>query len=250
MSRTIRSFNRYELKYILDHDFALEVMKRLEDYMEPDQHGDAYGNYHLASLYYDTDDYRFYWEKVEGIRFRRKLRIRLYEKAEKLTPDTKVFVEIKQRLDRVTQKRRILLPYGAALRFCSEQKLEQYTSEEKETVDEMLHMMKTYQLKPQCITSYKRRAFNGTQHDPGLRVTFDTNLRYRNVDLDLHSKKIGKFILGPDQCIMEVKVNDRIPYWLTEFVADHNIRLMRISKYCASLEQAEAVPRREYEFAA
>ncbi|MBQ2599838.1 VTC domain-containing protein [bacterium] len=33
-------------------------------------------------MYYDTQDYRFYWEKVDGLKYRRKLRIRQYETKE------------------------------------------------------------------------------------------------------------------------------------------------------------------------
>ncbi len=245
----IRSFNRYELKYLLDVDFAREVMKRLEDYMIPDAHGDKFGNYVLSSLYYDSDDYKFYWEKVEGLRFRRKLRIRRYEDEKKVTDKTKMYVEIKQRLDRVTQKRRIVLPYKEAIAFCDEHKMPKLKDERDQLfAEEMFSMIKQYDLRPQCITSYHRRAFNGGQYDPGLRVTFDTNLRYRRNDLDLSSKQLGPFMLAPDQCVMEIKVNDRIPYWLTELAADKSFQLIRVSKYCTGLEQAELVPRSNYLF--
>ena len=250
MAIDIRKFNRFELKYVLDVDFAREVMEKLQDYMQPDSHGDAMGNYTLSSLYYDTDDFRFYWEKVEGIKFRRKLRLRIYETEKKLSPRSKVFVEIKQRMDKVTQKRRFVLTYKAALEFCNNYKIDfdKLDPEEVPYAEEMLDMLQRYQLKPQCITSYQRRAFNGGDFDPGLRVTFDTNLRYRRNDLDLDQKKIGPLMLPPDKCIMEIKANDRIPYWLTEFAADRNFRLMRISKYCTSLERADAVPHFDYQF--
>jgi hypothetical protein len=249
MSTPIRSFNRYELKYLLDHESAREVIERLKDYMSPDAYGDKQGSYNLTSLYYDTENFRFYWEKVEGIKFRRKLRIRLYESTKKVTDKTKVFVEIKQRLNRVTQKRRVVLTFKEAMDFCNDLKIPKVGKDDLPVIEEMIHLLKTHDLKPQCITSYQRQAFVGDEKDPGLRVTFDTNLRYRKEDLDLSSKKMGDFMLPADRCVMEVKVNDRIPYWLTEFVADHNIKLMRISKYCTALEEAEAVPRLNYQFA-
>jgi hypothetical protein len=56
---------------------------------------------------------------LDGIRFRRKLRLRRYETGEILTEETPVFLEIKQRVDRVTQKRRAVLPYREALRLCN-----------------------------------------------------------------------------------------------------------------------------------
>ena len=118
LSHIIRSFNRFELKYLIPLKTAEAFKKALGAFLVPDQHGGSAGSYPLTSLYYDSPDFKFYWQKVEGIKFRRKLRIRVYGEMASLTPQTPVFVEIKQRLDRVTQKRRILLPYQAALALC------------------------------------------------------------------------------------------------------------------------------------
>jgi hypothetical protein len=41
---------------------------------------------------------------------------------------------------------------------------------------------------------------------------------------------------------MEIKVNERIPYWLTEMLAAHNLNMTRISKYCRSIELAQNIP--------
>src|SRR3546814_1312404 len=46
-------------------------------------------------------------------------RSRHYGTADDLTPESDVFVEIKQRVNRVTQKRRVSLPYRDALALCS-----------------------------------------------------------------------------------------------------------------------------------
>src|SRR5699024_6341318 len=68
------------------------------------------------SVYYDTSRLRFYFEKIEGLKFRRKLRIRRYgETGEAADENSPVSVEIKQRVNRVTQKRRVILPYERAL---------------------------------------------------------------------------------------------------------------------------------------
>ena len=51
-------------------------------------------------------------------------------------------------------------------------------------------------------------------------------------NLDLADKQIGEFMVSPDKVIMEVKANERVPYWLTEMIASYNFRLIRVSKYC------------------
>jgi len=249
MSSAIRRFNRFELKYLLSWQAAKRLKQDLRQYLQPDAHGDENGTYALASLYYDTADYRFYWEKIEGIKFRRKLRIRHYEEQATLTPETLVFVEIKQRLDRVIQKRRVLLSYRDALELCNHRTIPPHAPRDRAVIKEIYAMLWQYNLRPTCITSYMRQALVGSDYDIGLRVTFDTNVRYRATDLQLHSKKIGPFMLPPQRVIMEIKVNERIPYWITELVAEHNFALIRISKYCTSLEAADRVPRPSYHFA-
>jgi SPX domain protein involved in polyphosphate accumulation len=242
----IRKFNRVELKYLLTRSQALAIQEDLLKYLKPDSYGDG-GGYALSSLYYDSPEHTFYWEKIEGIKFRRKLRIRHYETADELLPETDVFVEIKQRLDRVVQKRRIKVSYEDALRLCNDRKKPQKVDPQDEAVlEEIQSMLIQYDLQPSVITSYFRQAFVGTDYDLGLRVTFDTDLRYRAKDLRLDSKNKGKHMLGPERVIMEVKANENVPYWLSELIGKHNISIIRVSKYCQGLQVAEQVPSVSY----
>ena len=238
LSHTIRRFNRFELKYLLSLKQAEIFKKALRAYLLADEHGN--GRYTLASLYYDSPDFRCYWEKVDGIRFRRKLRIRRYESpGAPLTEDTPVFVEIKQRVDRVTQKRRIILPYGEALRLCNKRQYpEQVAAGDEAVVDEIYTYLWQYNLRPASIVRYERQAFIGTEYDIGLRVTFDTSLSYQVHQLRLDEEASSLPMISPDRVVMEIKVNERIPYWLTEMIAAHNLKMIRISKYCRSIELA------------
>ncbi len=242
LSHIIRSFNRFELKYLIPLKTAEAFRKALGAYLVPDQHGGNAGSYTLTSLYYDSPAFKFYWEKVEGIKFRRKLRIRVYGELASLAPETPVFVEIKQRLDRVTQKRRILLPYQAALDLCDHRLRPQCLPIEQPVVDEILAMVDQNSLRPASIISYQRQAMIGTDYDIGLRVTFDTDLRYSGQTLQLHQYQPEGHMFPPDWCVMEIKVNERIPYWLTELVARYNLRLTRVSKYARSIELIQAMP--------
>lgn len=240
LSHTIRRFNRFELKYLLSLQQAEIFKKALRAYLLADEHGNGNGRYALASLYYDSPDFRCYWEKVDGVRFRRKLRIRRYETPDApLTEDTPVFVEIKQRLDRVTHKRRVILPYGEALRLCNERQMPEHVAPEDEAVmDEIYAYLWQYNLRPVGIVRYERQAFIGTDYDLGLRVTFDTSLNYQVHRLRLDEQPSSLPMLSPDRVVMEIKVNERIPYWLTEMIAAHNLKMIRISKYCRAIEMA------------
>ena len=240
----IRKFNRFELKYLISYDTAQRLQEDLKKYVLPDAYAKTpNGLYTLSSLYYDTDDYRFYWEKVDGIKYRRKLRIRQYETDKPLEDDSLVYVEIKQRVDRVTQKRRVPMKYKDALNLCNNLIIPEHEKVDEATLFELYEMLKTNNLRPSCITSYMRNAYFGTDYDSWLRITFDSNIRYRTKNLDLADKKIWEFMISPNMVIMEVKANERVPYWLTEIVSDYNFRLIRVSKYCQWLEASSELPR-------
>jgi hypothetical protein len=236
LSHTIRRFNRFELKYVVSLREAERFKHALGAYLLPDDHGDSGGSYGLTSLYYDSPDYRFYWEKVDGIKFRRKLRIRCYENGQPLSPDTPVYVEIKQRLNRVTQKRRAVLPYSQGLQLCDERRIPEHAPQDRAVIEEVAGMLWQYDLRPASLVRYTRLALLGTDYDLGLRVTFDRDLTYRTRGLRLHEEQSDLPLFPPDRCVVEIKVNERIPYWLTELVARHDLGLMRVSKYCRSIE--------------
>jgi hypothetical protein len=239
----IRSEQRYELKYLVRHDQAARLADALAPSMLPDQHGDRQGTYRVTSLYYDSAGYKAYWDKIDGHRNRRKLRVRIYGD-QAVTPETPCFLEIKHRLDRALQKRRVVLPYGAVASLDRVAHLLDTASEEDRAVlEEVEYLHRALQLRPACVVSYRRRAFEGRETDPGLRVTFDTVLKYRTHELSLfaNGQAADHYFLSPDWCIMEVKVNHRAPFWLTEVIGMHQCVVRRISKYCAALEHSKLV---------
>ncbi|NJN82232.1 MAG: hypothetical protein HC802_08100 [Caldilineaceae bacterium] len=53
------------------------------------------------------------------------------------------------------------------------------------------------------------------------------------------------YFLPPEICIMEVKVNQTVPYWLTQIIAEQMCVFRRISKYCSALEQSDAIRQKQ-----
>ena len=242
-NHTIRKFNRFELKYLITLQQAKHFKSALRAYLVPDEHSSNNGRYTLSSLYYDSPDLRCYKEKTDGIRFRRKLRIRRYETEAVFTDDSPVFLEIKQRIDRVTQKRRASLPYCEALRLCNDRRIpDDHAPEDKATLEESYVFLWQYNLRPASIVRYDRQAFMGTKYDIGLRVTFDTALSYQSGSCHLHEQPSGLSMLPANRVVMEIKVNERIPDWLTDMIAAYNLQMVRVSKYCRSIEAARNMP--------
>ena len=239
---TIHKFNRFELKYVISLQQAERIKTGLKRYLIPDEHGHTNGPYTLSSLYYDSPDLRCYRENEHGLKFRRKLRIRCYETGDVFTDESPVFVEIKQRYDRVTQKRRTIMPYYEALRLCNDRQMPDHGPGDKALIEEIYVFLWQYNLRPVSIVRYDRQAFVGTEYDMGLRVTFDTSLSFHAHQLRLHEQPSGLPMLPASSVLMEIKVNERIPFWLTNMIAAHNLQRVGASKYCRSIEAAQSIP--------
>ena len=238
----LHAFNRYEIKYLVPVDELPDLRDEFAARMDSDVHGGTSG-YGVWSVYYDTTDLRFYWEKIEGLRFRRKLRVRHYGDRSQITDDTTVFVEIKQRVNRVTQKRRVALPYRLARELCDSRVMVDHDPGERAFLEEVLELISGLELRPVAMTGYHRDAFLGRDADVGLRVTVDYRIRGRDREFDLGAEAENRLIVPAKLAVLEVKANERIPYWLTDLTARNNLSVVRMSKYCQSVEAFGRAPR-------
>lgn len=239
----LHAFNRFELKYLVPVEQAAEIRDELAERMDRDLNSPV-GGYGVWSLYYDTPQLRFYWEKIEGLKFRRKLRIRHYGNPDGVTDESPVCVEIKQRVNRVTQKRRITLPYGVARQLCDGRQMIEHSAKESAFVQEVLELVVRLNLQPTAITGYQREALVGRDADTGLRVTFDRRIRGRDRDFHFGTPNPeNRFTIPPHLSVMEIKVNERTPYWITDLAARRNLNLIRVSKYVQSIEAFGLAPR-------
>ncbi|MFC8248162.1 polyphosphate polymerase domain-containing protein [Streptomyces chartreusis] len=243
MASRLHAFNRFELKYLVPVEQAAEIRDELAERMDRDLNSPV-GGYGVWSLYYDTPQLRFYWEKIEGLKFRRKLRIRHYGNPGGVTDESPVCVEIKQRVNRVTQKRRINLPYGGARQLCDGREMIEHSPKESAFIQEVLELVVRLNLQPTAITGYQREALVGRNADTGLRVTFDRRIRGRDRDFHFGTPNPeNRFTIPPHLSVMEIKVNERTPYWITDLAARRNLNLIRVSKYVQSIEAFGLAPR-------
>lgn len=226
---------RFEFKYLIGTGEVPRVVESFGAYLTPDPHSDPAVGYSLYSVYWDSADFRFFWEKVEGLKTRRKLRLRRYG------TDPDVVVEIKQRTDRTLQKRRLRWPvervdevFGTLARG----DLPAETDLEHPVAAEAAVLCRRYDLRPRVAVRYRRRAFFGT-FEPNVRVTFDSRVQYRaDADVDLTGPfDVGKYIVDPRSTIMEIKFTGRVPLWLSRLVTTHDLQMVRMSKYCSAVDR-------------
>lgn len=236
----IRRFNRFELKYLVTADQRDALIEDLLPHMAPDPEGSKEGIYKIRSLYFDTHDLAFYRSKIDGNRYRRKVRIRVYGNGDN-SPEQPAMVEIKQRISRTTQKRRVKLTLGEAFELCAG-RLETPPKDPRdlEVAQEIGYLVGSLHLQPTCLISYVRQAFMGGIYEPGLRVTFDTALWCADPSRGFAEPHAPKRFLDPRYLVLEVKANDAVPLWVARALARHGCELDRFSKYCAGVSYLRA----------
>jgi len=230
----IRRFNRFELKYILPVAQCARLIEDLKHHIPADSHGGEAG-YPLVSLYYDSPQLDCFWAKIEGIRFRRKVRLRIYP-GDYISQVSRGSIEIKQRINKTVQKRRLELPLDRAEALCAGMlSLEGLDEMDTQVANEVTYLSRSMDLQPSAITAYWRRAFEGQEENAGVRITFDTYVASRIHALTVNAPAKNRLILPADYCIMEVKCDDRVPEWVISLLARHDCQLNRVSKYCAGV---------------
>jgi hypothetical protein len=237
----IEVFNRHENKYRLDGDTYAKISARLAEYMEPDGYSRQSGTYAIENIYYDTDDSYLIRTSLAKPAYKEKLRLRAYGS---VTPDTKVFLEIKKKYRGVVNKRRSAMFPDEAYRFLATGELPEIKPYMNgQVLKEAQYMLAQRELKPAVYLSYERRAFFG-KDDPSLRVSFDTNILTRRGDLKLESGSYGSPLLRDGEWLMEIKAEGALPVWVTKLLAEYGVYPQSFSKYGTEYRQScETAPR-------
>jgi hypothetical protein len=214
-------FQRIEVKYLLSDMQYTELRKRLETMAAVD----SYGKTSILNIYFDTPDYKLIERSLEKPVYKEKLRLRTYGVAD---DDTNSFIEIKKKYKGVVYKRRISMPYSQAIDYLVDGKR---PKERSQISDEIDYFLKYYKgIRPAMAISYDRIAMAGIE-DPELRITFDTNIRWRTDKLSLKEGNKGKDILLPGQHLMELKIAGAMSIELAKILDELNIRKTSFSKY-------------------
>lgn len=228
------TFERYELKYLLDP----EQKRLLLAAMEPRMALDEYGRTAIRNLYYDTPDYRLIRRSLEHPAYKEKLRVRSYRTAG--AGDT-VFVELKKKYRSVVYKRRIPARREEAMACLRGEK-----SFAPGQVGREIEYFRAFYatLRPRVFLSYEREAYVPLD-ESDLRITLDENILYRTHDLCLGSEPGGVALLDLGRTLLEIKTGGGMPLWLTHLLCTAGIGRCSFSKYGAAYRRmAGQAPRR------
>lgn len=213
-------FQRIEKKYLLTKDKYEKFLKAIEPYMSIDE----YGLHTICNIYYDTDTYDLIRHSIEKPTYKEKLRLRSYGVPSKRD---KVYLEIKKKYDGVVYKRRISLSLEEAERYLNH-RIRPGSS--NQIFNEIDYFMDYYNPTPKLYLAYDRVAYFGKE-DRSFRLTFDHNIRSREVNIELDKGDFGKSLLQEDEYLMEIKIPMALPIWMARILSDLEIYPTSFSKY-------------------
>lgn len=220
MGETKLTFKRYEMKYLLDRQRYEALRERLDAYITPD----TYFKSTVCSLYYDSDDYRLIRHSLDKPVYKEKLRVRSYG-----TPkaDDTVFVELKKKYKGIIYKRRVPMSARQAEDYLAGKAP---AAEDSQMVREIDWFLKTNNVAPRVLISCDREAYVAKE-DRELRITFDSNLCWRETELELTEGCYGDMLLADGQVLMETKIPGAAPLWLSRMFSELEIFPTSFSKY-------------------
>jgi hypothetical protein len=230
MSQYQGTFKRYEMKYLLSEKKYKLLQQQLQEKLTVDKFGKTL----ICNIYFDTPDHQLIRNSLEKPIYKEKLRLRSY--GEPLVGDS-VFVELKKKYKGIVYKRRVKMELTMAERYLYDFEPAQQPSQITKEIDWFLKSYKDFA--PAMYISYNRIAMYGVA-DPELRITFDSNIRWREEELWLGCGAWwGNPLLEEEQKLMEIKIPGAIPLWLSHILDELEIYPVSFSKYGRGYQQSE-----------
>ena len=231
---------RSELKYYITPEMVTGVLDFARAHIEHDEYALRMPNYRytVRSLYYDSPRLDFYWEKIDGLKVRRKLRIRGYNT---LNEKSVAFLEIKRRYGAAVVKERAKYDYAEIVKIMSSPANIWLTYEQSNNgsmvLGKWLDNILRWNLEPTVVIAYEREAYVGRYEDDNqVRLTIDYDVRARVTESveELFAEDNFTFLTGR-YYVLELKFNNYMPKWMRELVMEMNLQQRSISKYCMGI---------------
>ena len=196
---------RNEIKFVINKDTAEILKNKLSHLMDIDSNSTSEDNsYFIRSLYFDDLYSNAYYEKMDGVEYRKKYRIRLYNS------DTSfIRLECKYKHENKTSKDQILIDKGICDKIINGN-IEELDISKPNLLTKFVIDYRTRNLKPSIIVDYKRLAYTYPVSD--VRVTFDSKIRSGRYNYNLYDEDLTTYkIIDDNEVVLEVKFNEILP---------------------------------------
>ena len=222
---------RHELKFKISNSAAEVLKQKLSLILKKDKN--AYyndGSYLIKSLYFDDLDSSSYYEKMDGVLYRKKYRIRIYN-----NNDEFIRLEKKMKHNTYTAKEQMLISKDIYSKILNGKidEIENATG----LLEEFITNSKVKHLVPSIIVLYHRTAFTYPISD--VRITFDSNIQSGLYSYDLFNKDVPMYdVSEPGKQVLEVKFNEVLPLHIANLLNDIPSCKEAVSKFaiCRSIK--------------
>ncbi|MCI9233676.1 MAG: polyphosphate polymerase domain-containing protein [Bacilli bacterium] len=221
---------RHELKYIISQSQALVLQNRLHSIMEIDTNS-VYKDhtYKIRSLYFDNDSSDAYYEKLNGVLYREKYRIRYYN-----DDDTFIRLERKLKHNNMTSKDQIIITREICDKIINGE-VEELNG--TGLLEEFLNDVRRKHLKPSVIVDYTRLAY--TYPISEVRITFDSKIKSGRYDYELFDNELLTIpVIEDEEVVLEVKFNEVLPETISIILSTIPMYRQAVSKFalCRSIK--------------
>jgi len=230
---------RREYKYLVPNKYLNDIRDELLPYVELDSYASRCSNnqYTVRSIYYDSINLDYYHEKIEGLKVRKKLRIRGYNEFKE---DNIVFLEIKRKRENFIDKHRSKIYYKNLDDIFYTGDLESYIIQDSDdsinNAQRFFFHVNKKLLRPISLVVYDREAFF-SKFNTNCRITFDKNLRYYSLPLfaDLYDENILKPAIK-NQFVFEIKFYQGFPEHFRMIINKFQLTRLAVSKYSICID--------------
>lgn len=215
---------RQEKKYLMNAVDLQKLSGRLESVLIQDPHNGPQG-YSIRSLYFDTLEDGDYYDKIDGLELRRKIRLRVYQPS-----DLFAKLEMKQKQGSYQKKRSLRVSRQDAQQL-SRGRYDCLLTYEDPFAIECYGLLQRRCYRPKTIVEYRRKAFIARENQ--IRITLDHQIRATETGFDLFDTGLNLYpVLDPLQGVLEVKYNGFLLSYIKNLVQAANRSELSVSKYC------------------
>lgn len=240
-------FERYEIKYLIPYRLVDPISEYVKAYCDMDYYSQISPDsfYTINSLYFDSPVQSFY-HNSDGVNPKRfNMRIRSYGD----DPKPPYFFEVKEKTaDFVKKSRAKVKTADIESVFHGTYKPADVDKSSIKNLEKFLSYAQLYNVQPQVLTQYRRRAFLSNCEDY-VRITFDVDLRCKEEHTfnlwpkDREMINYDSSLIFDDGnsteslAILELKCESRVPLWYLDLIRVFELERGSFSKYCNSLER-------------
>jgi hypothetical protein len=203
------------------------ITSKISHIFQRDHNSSKNGDYVVRSLYFDNKSNNDYYQKIDGVETRKKIRMRIYN-----YESDPVKLEIKSKFNKYIKKESLNIKHEDVDKIISGN-YATLLDYDNHVAAKIYRYFQIDYYRPVAIIDYDREAYSFDLNQ--MRITFDKRLRKTETDIgNLFINKEMSEVLDAKKIIMEIKFNGTLPAWVKNILQLPRFERCAISKYTLS----------------